>query len=74
MKDPNAVKLGSKGGKSKSSAKAAAARLNGKKGGRPHERHWACKEQNTCCVCNGHTCFKGLLKEAKVGTGWRKIG
>lgn len=34
-KDPNAVALGSKGGKKKSADKTRAARENGKKGGRP---------------------------------------
>lgn len=37
-KDPAAVKLGRKGGSSKSQAKKAAARRNGRKGGRPKER------------------------------------
>jgi hypothetical protein len=35
MKNRAAVSLGRKGGKAKSEAKAAAARLNGQKGGRP---------------------------------------
>lgn len=34
-KDRAAVSLGRKGGKAKSAAKAAAARINGKRGGRP---------------------------------------
>jgi hypothetical protein len=35
MKNPHAAALGRRGGKSKSLAKAKAARDNGKKGGRP---------------------------------------
>jgi hypothetical protein len=35
MKNPHAVALGRKGGKSRSAAKAQAVRENGKKGGRP---------------------------------------
>ena len=35
MKNPNAIALGRLGGKKTSEAKAAAARANGKKGGRP---------------------------------------
>jgi len=37
-KDPNAVALGSKGGKKTSEAKARTARENGKKGGRPKKK------------------------------------
>lgn len=37
MTNPHAVELGRLGGKSKSKAKALAAKLNGKKGGRPCE-------------------------------------
>lgn len=33
-----AAALGKRGGQAKTSAKAAAARLNGKKGGRPHKK------------------------------------
>lgn len=35
MKNPHAVALGKLGGKAKSNAKVEAARLNGRKGGRP---------------------------------------
>ena len=35
MKNPHAVKLGALGGKSKTPAKIAASKKNGKKGGRP---------------------------------------
>lgn len=38
MKNPNAVALGKLGGLAKSKRKAAAARKNGKKGGRPKKR------------------------------------
>lgn len=37
-KNPHAQALGSLGGKSTSDAKKAAARLNGKKGGRPRKK------------------------------------
>jgi hypothetical protein len=37
MKDRNAARLGKRGGLSKSPAKTAAARANGKKGGRPRK-------------------------------------
>ena len=35
MKNPHAVALGKRGGLARSAKKAAAVRLNGKKGGRP---------------------------------------
>ena len=38
-KNPNAVALGKLGGQSKSKAKAEAARINGKKGGRPKKQN-----------------------------------
>ena len=38
MKDPNAVKLGRKGGRARTVAKVEAARINGRKGGRPRGR------------------------------------
>jgi hypothetical protein len=41
-KNPAAVALGRKGGKKKSTAKAAAAKVNGAKGGRPRIRCAGC--------------------------------
>ena len=38
MKDPNAVKLGRKGGRARTAAKVEAARRNGLLGGRPRRR------------------------------------
>lgn len=39
MKNPHAVALGKKGGKTTSEAKAQAVRRNGKLGGRPRKKH-----------------------------------
>jgi hypothetical protein len=46
MKNPAAVTLGRLGGRVKSPAKAAAARRNGRKGGRPRRYGpWQCKQR-----------------------------
>jgi hypothetical protein len=43
-KNPAAVSLGRRGGKSTSPAKAAAARVNGTRGGRPSLTHVLCQD------------------------------
>ena len=69
MKNPNAVSLGSLGGRAKSEKKTEAARENGKKGGRPFMRYcevcgvskkftrdtWRRENEDAYCYCTPAT-------------------